>query len=859
MEQKYTGLTEKQVTENRKKYGSNEILTNKKEKLLKLFIESFSDPMIKILLIALAIKTILLFQDFDWYETIGIVAAILIASIISSLSEYGSSKAFEKLQEESLKLNCKVIRNNKLLELNQNEIVVEDIIKLETGDKIPADGIIIKGNISVDESTIDGETQEKYKETNSKVLKGTVVYNGNAIMKVTKVGINTFYGKIAQELQEKQPESPIKKRLKKLAETISKIGYICAFLVAFSYLFYTIIIINKFNPTLIKNTITNFPILISHILYSLTLMVTVIVVSVPEGLPMMITLVLSSNMKRMLKDNVLVRKLVGIETAGNINILFTDKTGTITKGKLEVIKIINGEGKEYQNKKELTQKYLNQIETSIIYNTECEYTKEAFIGGNITDQALCKYIKKRKENNKIIKKIPFNSNNKYSISKIEINNQEINLIKGAFEKILPNCNYYYNDMGNRKYLLNKQKLINKIEQQEDKGIRIIALATSTNKKIDDLNNLTLVGIICIKDEIRKEAKEGISIAQEANIQVVMITGDNQKTAEAIAKESGILKEKSISITSTELQKMTDEEVKKILPNLSVVSRSLPSDKSRLVRISQEKDLIIGMTGDGVNDAPALKKADVGFSMGSGTEVAKEASDIILLDDNFYSITKAILYGRTIFKSIRKFIIFQLTVNFCAVFLSIIGPFIGVPNPITVIQMLWINMVMDTLAGLAFSYEPPLKEYMKEKPKNKNEQIINKYMIQETLIIGIYSSIIYIIFLKANFIKEIFTQDIRLMTGFFTLFIFTTIINSFNVRTERMNIFANIIKNKVFVFIITLIIVIQLIIIYYGGEIFRTISLNKKELLFVIITSLTILPVDILRKKYLKNKKIKSIV
>ena len=377
--EEYDGLTDKQVIEYKKIYGSNEPLVNKKESFVSLFIESFSDPMIKILLIALAIKTFFLIKNFDWYETIGIVVAILVASLISSLSEYGSGKAFEKLQKESSKINCKVIRNKNLKEILQTEVVVNDIIKLETGDRIPADGKIISGHISVDESSIDGETKEKYKYQNDKVFKGTVVYDGIAFMKVEKVGINTFYGTIEKELQEKQPISPIKLRLKKLAQIISKIGYICAILVAISYLFYTIVIQNNFNLSLIKQTLTNFPIISSHILYALTLMVTVIVVAVPEGLPMMITLVLSSNMKRMLNDNVLVRKLEGIETAGNINILFTDKTGTITKGNLEVVGVLNGEGIEL---KKFNKEYYEIIKQSILYNTECTLEDNKIIGGN---------------------------------------------------------------------------------------------------------------------------------------------------------------------------------------------------------------------------------------------------------------------------------------------------------------------------------------------------------------------------------------------------------------------------------------------------------------------------------------------
>ena len=323
----------------------------------------------------------------------------------------------------------------------------------------------------------------------------------------------------------------------------------------------------------------------------------------------------------------------------------------------------------------------------------------------------------------------------------------------------------------------------------------------------------------------------------------MITGDNKDTATAIGKEVGIYKDGDIIYTGEELKKMTDETLKEQINNISIVARSLPSDKSRLVRICEEMHLVVGMTGDGVNDAPALKHADVGFSMGSGTEVAKEASDIVILDDNFLSISKAILYGRTIFKSLRKFIILQLTINMCALFLSIFGPFIGIEMPITVIQMLWINMVMDTLAGLAFSFEPPLTEYMKEKPKNVNEPIINKYMLNQIFLTGIYSSIICIIFLKFPIIKG----ESNLYTAFFGLFIFIDIFNSFNARTYRLNILSNLFKNQVFILIMFLIVIIQIILIYYGGELFRTSGLNIKEFIIMILFAISVIPFDILRK------------
>ena len=346
------------------------------------------------------------------------------------------------------------------------------------------------------------------------------------------------------------------------------------------------------------------------------------------------------------------------------------------------------------------------------------------------------------------------------------------------------------------------------------------------------------------------------MVDKAGIRTIMITGDSKVTASSIAKELNMLKAGEYVITSDELNSLCDDEVRQIIPKLRVVARALPSDKSRLVKISQSMGYVTGMTGDGINDAPALKKADVGFSMGSGTEVAKEASDIIILDNNFLSITKAILFGRTIFKSIRKFIIFQLTVNICALTISIIGPFINIESPITVVQMLWINMVMDTLAGLAFSYEPPLIEYMEEKPKKRGEKILNGYMINEIVLTGLYSSLLLILFLRVPLFKAMFRFDPEnkyFMTGFFTLFILITIFNSFNARTSRINILADIKKNPVFLGIIIFIATIQVIIIYFGGNVFRTYGLDVNEFISLIFIALTVVPFDWLRKYLLKIK------
>ena len=863
----FNGLSSKEVIDSRQKYGKNVISGKQSDSFFRLFIESLGDPIIKILLIALGIKVVFLFKSFDWYETVGIVIAIFIASFISTISEYGSEKAFLKMQEEASRLKCRVKRDNSVLVINIDDVVVGDVVLLETGDKIPADGILIQGDFSLDESSINGEAREIYKSSTDNlknftdknfVYRGTVVYSGVGSMLVTKVGNDTFYGKVLGDLLEKQPESPLKLRLRDLASSISKLGYIGAIMVSFSYLFNVLVIDNGFNLNLIFSSLSDFRSLFGHILYALTLSVTVIVVAVPEGLPMMITLVLSSNMRRMIKNNVMVRKMVGIETAGNLNILFTDKTGTLTNGVLDVVGFMGPSLNIYDSLSSLA-KYdsiYDMVRFNCFFNNSSSFVNGDIVGGNITDRAILKFVGNVTDNVDVISSSFFNSKNKYSSCYVSYGDRKINLVKGAPEVILNKCTKMLMNNGSVKFFYDKKSVNNIIDLKTSSGIRVLALAYGNSESLRDL---VFVGLLFIKDEVRKSSIDGINLVKRAGIQTVMITGDNKNTAVSIAKEVGIVSTSSdIVLTSDELNSLSDSEVKDILPNLRVVARSLPMDKSRLVRLSQECGYVVGMTGDGVNDAPALKRADVGFAMGSGTEVAREASDIIILDDNFKSISTAILFGRTIFKSIRKFIIFQLTVNICAVSLSVIGPFIGIDTPVTVIQMLWINMVMDTLAGIAFAYEPPLIEYMDEKSKKRDEPIVNDYMKNEIIVTGMYCSILCLLFLKLPFISNIFRDGANneyLMSAFFGLFIFIGVFNSFNARTSRINVFANLFKNKVFLFVIVFIAIVQIVLIYFGGSLFRTVGLNFKEFNFMMILSISVIPFDWIRKYIVKRKKV----
>ncbi len=856
------GLTEEEVIIQRKKSGSNELVKIKKRTFLNLLIESLGDPIIKILLLALALKVIFLFRSFDWFETIGILAAVFMATFISSLSEYGSESAFARLQSENAKIKVKVYRNNVLKEVCIDEIVTKDLVMLTSGDKVPADGYLIEGKLSIDESSLNGESKESKKESiknntinyNNKVFRGTVVYSGNAKIIVSKVGMNTIYGNISKELQEKNVDSPLKIRLRKLAKSISKLGYAGAALVFLIYLFTNIVVNNNYDIDLIKLYIFDFEIMADLFIHALTISITIIVVAVPEGLPMMITLVLSSNMKKMLKDNVLVRQMVGVETAGNINYLLTDKTGTLTKGMLLITQIIDAEGKRFRSINDFDKYplFLKTVFYSLYYNNESKLSNDKIIGGNQTDKACLNFVKKKYFPAKILNKEEFRSEKKYS--KVTIMEKEKRtFIKGAYEVILNKCNSYIDKKNNINKNINKVFIKKQISNYINKGSRAIALA----EIIDD--EYVYIGFVVIKDELRTEAIEGVKLIQKAGINIIMITGDAKETAMCIAKEVGILKNNEIVLTSDEFNKLDTSEIKKILPKIKVIARALPQDKSKLVKIIQEESLVVGMTGDGVNDAPALKKSNVAFAMGSGTEVAKEASEIVILDDNILSISKAILYGRTIFKSIRKFIIYQLSINICALIISIVGTLIGISEPITIIQMLWLNMIMDTFAGLAFAFESPLKEYMDEKPKSIKESILNKYMLSQIVLSGMYSSLICLLFLKLPITAVFLESKENLYTAYFALFIFLGVFNAFNARTTRINIFANLLKNKIFIIIFILIIIMQLFIIYYGGDLFRTYGLTFNELIIVLTVPLSVFPLDIARKIYFKSKGIKSLV
>ncbi len=886
MKYDYTGLSVSEVDESRALHGANDLTMIKGESFLDKLKQNFKNPIIIILNFALVIILVLSFFDqSEWYEALAIAIAVLLAVLVSTLSEFKNESSFQKLQEEASKIICNVFRDGKITEVLINEIVKGDYILLQSGDKIPADGILINGELKVNQSSLTGESEDVSKSATSKdyvlaendfndphyLFRGSVVDDGEAVILVDTVGDKSFYGKLTQELSiSSERLSPLQLKLENLAHLISVFGYIGSGLIAISYMFNKILIENSFDTAMISQYFNDWHIFAEDLLNAGVLAIIIIVAAVPEGLPMMIAIVLSLNMRKMLREKVLVRKLLGIETAGSLDILFSDKTGTITTGKLEPQFLLNGEIKKYNSYAEVPQKLKQIVQYAIIGNSYCVITPEGeAIGGNISERALINFLDApdrilNEHEFEAVNSIRFDSARKFSATEVKGNHsftelfgkEQITFVKGAVEINLKNCVQYVKEGGELEALTNSRELLATSDKLADEGVRLIAIGYSDTHIAEDKHlpeNLNLIGVVGIHDEIRAESYTAVKNAIAAGIQVVMITGDRMGTAEAIAREIGLVSnEDDLILTSDELNSYSDDELKKLLPNLKIVARALPTDKSRLVRIAKDEGRVVGMTGDGVNDSAALKHGDVGFAMGSGSEVAKEAGDIVILDDNFSSITNAVRYGRTIFKSIRKFIIFQLTVNLAAVLTVFLGPFFGVEFPLTIIQLLWINIIMDTLAAIAFGGEPALERVMKEQPIKRTENIVSKYMTSAILTGGLYIAAASIFFLVFPPIKELFIRNgvpnnDAFLSAFFNLFIFLIVFNGFNARTEKLNLFNRISDNTMFMQIIALIIILQVTFTYLGGSVLRMAPLEPIEWLYVVVFSLTIIPLDIIRK------------
>ena len=882
------GLNDLEVKKSREAYGSNEIPDSEPTTFWKEFKETFKDPMIRVLLAISALMIVMFFLGYaEIFEPAGTLVAILIVATVTAKTGVASDTKYRDLKHSVKEEEIKVYRNGNICNTGINQIVTGDLVLLQAGDKIPADGILITGHLNVNNAALNGEAEECPKTAaasgtpfpdeitgdtfvdESSLFRGAIVLDGEGVMLVKKVGIKTMMGRMALEMQEEEPPSPLQVKLSILAGQISKIGYIGAILIALFYVIHFVSMAGGVEPYLNMG----WEYILMDLIDAVTIAIVIIVCAVPEGLPLMISIVLMQNTSKMLDHNVLVRKAEGIETAGALNILFSDKTGTITKGELEVVEFFTADGlvipfEELKKYPEVR----NNLRIAIGQNSSSMYDeRHRVIGGNATDQALMKFLGEdsyqelqNDESLHVVNAQKFNSANKFSQAQIGSRTY----YKGAPERLLQKATHYLSVDGQIRPL-DTIRLNEKIDQLASKAMRVLSFGYSDHPMEEDVieDGLVLIGLTAIRDDVRPEARTAIREVQEAGIQVVMITGDRLETAAAIAADAGLVtSEEDICLTSSELNSMSDDRVKQILSRIRVIARALPTDKSRMVRICQELNLVVGMTGDGVNDSPALKRADVGFAMGSGTEAAKEAGKIVILDDNFNSIKDAIWYGRTIYHNILKFCKFQLVVNVAAVLVSAVAPFLGVEEPLKVTHLLFVNLVMDGLGAMMLGNEPALEAYMKEKPRRRDESLVSREMMTQIGIMGIWLTLMSLFYLMSDWARSFFETDAQFMTSYFVLFIASALFNGFNVRNDGFAIFKNLKDNPDFLKVMCMILGIQFCLVNISlipaapavwiGNMFSCVPFGVSGWVLVLILAFTMIPVDMIRKivfRKLRNK------
>lgn len=873
------GLNDLEVKKSREAYGSNEIPDSEPTTFWKEFKETFKDPMIRVLLAISALMIVMFFLGYaEIFEPAGTLVAILIVATVTAKTGVASDTKYQDLKHSVKEEEIKVYRNGNICNTGINQIVTGDLVLLQAGDKIPADGILITGHLNVNNAALNGEAEECPKTAaasdtpfpdeitgdtfvdESSLFRGAIVFDGEGVMLVKKVGIKTMMGRMALEMQEEEPPSPLQVKLSILAGQISKIGYIGAILIALFYVIHFVSMAGGVEPYLNMG----WEYILMDLIDAVTIAIVIIVCAVPEGLPLMISIVLMQNTSKMLDHNVLVRKAEGIETAGALNILFSDKTGTITKGELEVVEFFTADGlvipfEELKKYPEVR----NNLRIAIGQNSSSMYDeRHRVIGGNATDQALMKFLGEdsyqelqNDESLHVVNAQKFNSANKFSQAQIGSRTY----YKGAPERLLQKATHYLSVDGQIRPL-DTIRLNEKIDQLASKAMRVLSFGYSDHPMEEDVieDGLVLIGLTAIRDDVRPEARTAIREVQEAGIQVVMITGDRLETAAAIAADAGLVtSEEDICLTSSELNSMSDDRVKQILSRIRVIARALPTDKSRMVRICQELNLVVGMTGDGVNDSPALKRADVGFAMGSGTEAAKEAGKIVILDDNFNSIKDAIWYGRTIYHNILKFCKFQLVVNVAAVLVSAVAPFLGVEEPLKVTHLLFVNLVMDGLGAMMLGNEPALEAYMKEKPRRRDESLVSREMMTQIGIMGIWLTLMSLFYLMSDWARSFFETDAQFMTSYFVLFIASALFNGFNVRNDGFAIFKNLKDNPDFLKVMCMILGIQFCLVNISlipaapavwiGNMFSCVPFGVSGWVLVLILAFTMIPVDMIRK------------
>ena len=845
------GLTDEQVKQSREQYGRNVLTPPHRTSLWKLYLDKYRDPIIQILLVAVFVSLILAFIEHNFMETIGIFVAVFLATTVGFYFERDAAKKFNVLTALSEEQPVKVRRGGKVMQIPRHDIVVGDVVLIEVGDEVPADGeLLVSTDLQINESTLTGEPiTEKNTEgggdgayPRNVILRSTMVMNGRGEFVVTAVGDATEIGKVAQKSTEQTSvKTPLYVQLDKLASMISKVG--------------SVVSVAAFVIFLVHDILTNpawggkdYFYMAEIVLDYFMMAVTLIVMAVPEGLPMAITLSLALNMRRMLKSNNLVRKLHACETMGAVTVICTDKTGTLTQNQMQVDELLPKDDNQHL------------LDVAIAINSTAELDEDKAIG-NPTESALLLWLKSQEQDYrelrhqaKVLKQQPFSTEKKYMATIAEMDGEKYLLVKGAPEIVLDLC-----EMEERY----RNQALRELDEWQHKAMRTLAFAyrridrgeAASEKSVPTIGQLlsakdfTLQALVAITDPIRKDVPAAVKECRHAGIEVKVVTGDTAATAMEIGKQIGVFEDEAENIgadgdmtsldqqmiTGEQWEALSDEEAYKRAKDIRVMSRARPTDKQRLVAMLQKHGEVVAVTGDGTNDAPALHYAHVGLSLGSGTSVAKEASDMTLLDDSFKSIANAVMWGRSLYRNLQRFLFFQLVVNVTALLLVLGGSIIGTEMPLTVTQILWVNLIMDTFAALALASLPPSHEVMNDKPRKATDFIINKGMAFGILFCGIAFFIVMFAMLIYCERRGKGGVDVHELTVFFTTFVMIQFWNLFNAKSLGSNrtAFRHFLKDKGMILVLALVLVGQWLIVTFGGEMFRTVPLSLTEWLVII--------------------------
>ena len=870
----HLGLTDQEVLQSREKYGANLLTPPKRPSLLKLYLEKFEDPVVRVLLIAAVFSLIISVIENEYAETIGIIAAILLATGIGFYFEYDANKKFDLLNAVTEETLVKVIRNGRIQEIPRKDVVVGDIVVLETGEEIPADGELIEAiSLQVNESNLTGEPvinktiieadfDEEATYASNLVMRGTTVVDGHGSMKVLRVGDATEIGKVARQSTEQTTEpTPLNIQLTKLANLIGKIGFTVAGLAFLIFFIKDVVLYFDFGA--LNGWHDWLPVLERTLKYFM-MAVTLIVVAVPEGLPMSVTLSLALNMRRMLATNNLVRKMHACETMGAITVICTDKTGTLTQNLMQVHEpnfygLKDGGKLADDDISRLIAEGISANSTAFLEETgEGEKPKGV---GNPTEVALLLWLNSQKRNYlelregaRVLDQLTFSTERKFmaTLVKSPLIGKKVLYIKGAPEIVLGKC----------KEVILDGRRVDSVEYRSTVEAQLLGYQNMAMRKLgfafrlvednepDDCvalvseNNLNFLGVVAISDPIRPDVPAAVAKCQSAGIGIKIVTGDTPGTATEIARQIGLWKPEDTErnrITGVAFAELSDEEALDRVMDLKIMSRARPTDKQRLVQLLQQKGAVVAVTGDGTNDAPALNHAQVGLSMGTGTSVAKEASDITLLDDSFNSIGTAVMWGRSLYKNIQRFIVFQLTINFVALLIVLLGSIVGTELPLTVTQMLWVNLIMDTFAALALASIPPSESVMNDKPRRSTDFIISKAMQHNifgvgTLFLVVLMAMIY------YFTNADGGMTVQRLTIFFTFFVMLQFWNLFNARVfgTTDSAFKGLTKSYGMELIVLAILGGQFLIVQFGGAVFRTEPLDWQTWLIIIGSSSLVL-------------------